>query len=160
MKEVETLRKSADVSTVDSAVVTIQTLLTKPPELFDPYSAIAALESLVDIAREKGDARASRFGIVLRQCRPLLTDGNLQAILIKLIASKEEAEVAKASRNLVRKQMLLKILSLVGRDPLLLSVGGVVVGVDDLVPRQDAGPAARWATLRVDAPTSVFESPV
>ena len=96
MKEVETLRKSADVSTVDSAVVTIHTLLAKPPELFDPYSAIAALESLVDIAREKGDARASRFGIVLRQCRPLLTDGNLQAILIKLIASKEEAEVEKA----------------------------------------------------------------
>ena len=128
MKEVETLRKSADVSTVDSAVVTIQTLLAKPPELFDPYSAIAALESLVDIAREKGDARASRFGIVLHQCHPLLTDGNLQAILIKLIASKEEAEVAKRSRNLVRKQMLLKILSLVGRDPLLLSVGGVVVG--------------------------------
>ncbi len=84
------MRKSADISTVDSALVTIQSLLAKPPELFDPYSVIAALESLVDIAREKRDARASRFGVVLRQCRPLLNDGNLQAILVK------EAEVAKA----------------------------------------------------------------
>ena len=79
-----------------AAVSAVQTLLAKPSELFDPYSAMAALESLVDIAREKGDARANRFGIVLRQCRPLITDGNLQNILIKLIASKEEAEVAKA----------------------------------------------------------------
>ncbi|KAJ7354910.1 hypothetical protein OS493_029018 [Desmophyllum pertusum] len=37
----------------------------------------------------------NRFGIVLRQCHALITDGNLQNILIKLIASKEEAEVAK-----------------------------------------------------------------
>ena len=157
MKEVETV---ADVSTVDSAVVTIQTLLTKPPELFDPYSAIAALESLVDIAREKGDARASRFGIVLRQCRPLLTDGNLQAILIKLIASKQEAEVAKAIQKSRKEANAFKD-PFAGRSrPSSTSVGGVVVGVDDLVPRQDAGPAARWATLRVDAPASVFESPV
>lgn len=108
MKEVETLRKSADVSSVDSAVVTVQTLLAKPSEFFEPYSAIAALESLVDMAREKGDARANRFGIVLRQCRPLLSDGNLQNILIKLIASKEEAEVARAIQKSRKEANALK----------------------------------------------------
>ena len=62
---------------------------------FDPYAAIAALDEVVNVTKERKDERASRYEIVLRQCRPLLNNPCLQQVLIKLVASKEEAEVAK-----------------------------------------------------------------
>ena len=34
--------------------------------------AFSALESVVDVARDEADNRASRFSVVLRQCRPLV----------------------------------------------------------------------------------------
>ena len=71
---------------VDSALSSLQMVIARPAALFDPYAAIAALEEVVNVTRDK---------IVLRQCRPLVNSLNLQQILIKLVATKEEAEVAK-----------------------------------------------------------------
>ena len=48
-----------------------------------------------NVTKKKKHERASRYEIVLRQCRPLLNNPCLQQVLIKLVASKEEAEVAK-----------------------------------------------------------------
>ena len=67
----------------------------RSPALFDSYAAIAALEEVVDLAQKYAEERYSSNQIILRKCRPLVADASLQNILIKLVASKEEAEIAK-----------------------------------------------------------------
>ena len=71
-KELVLLRQKHDAGTVDSALGVFRQLLARPAAIFDPHASLAALEQLVDLAREKGDERANRFGIVLRQTRTLL----------------------------------------------------------------------------------------
>ena len=70
-KELVLLRQKHDAGTVDSALGVLCQLLACPAAIFDPHASLAALEQLVDLAREKGDERANRFGIVLRQTRTL-----------------------------------------------------------------------------------------
>ena len=70
-------------------------MISHPAALFDTYAGIAALDEVVNVRKDKKDDRATRFEIVLRQCRPLINNPALQQILIKLVASKEEAEVLK-----------------------------------------------------------------
>ena len=94
-KELDEWKRKVDSSVVDSALSSLQMVIARPAALFDPYAAIAALEEVVNVTRDKKDDRATRFQIVLRQCRPLVNSLNLQQILIKLVATKEEAEVAK-----------------------------------------------------------------
>ena len=59
------------------------------------YATLAALEQVVNVSREKGDDRASKYMVILRQWRPLGNSGAFQSILTKLVASKKESEVAK-----------------------------------------------------------------
>ena len=82
-----------DASAIESALSTLQMVITHPAALFDPYAAIAALDEVVNVTKEK-DERVSHYKIVLRQCRPLLNNLCLQQIITKLLAIKE-AEVAK-----------------------------------------------------------------
>ena len=56
----------ADVALVETALATLQLLVSKPPALFDPYAALAALEHLVDSAREVRHERAKRYAVILR----------------------------------------------------------------------------------------------
>ena len=49
----------------------------------------------MNVTKDKEDDRATSFQIVLRQCHRLVNSPNLQQILIKLVAMKEEADVAK-----------------------------------------------------------------
>ena len=95
-KELEEFKKSASMHSVDSAIAALQTLIGRPSALFDAYVAIAALEEVVYTAQKVKDARGMRYSVILRQCRPLVNNHVLQSVLIKLVASKEEAEVAKA----------------------------------------------------------------
>ena len=75
---------------------TLQMVIARSAALFDPYAAIAALDELVNVTKEKKDERALRDEIVLlRQRRPLLNNPSLQQALLKLVVSKEETEVAK-----------------------------------------------------------------
>ena len=94
-KELVLLRQKHEAGTVDSALGVLRQLLARPAAIFDPHASLAALEQLVDLAREKGDERANRFGIVLRQTRTLLYSPSFQHLLLKLTGSKEEVEVAK-----------------------------------------------------------------
>ena len=80
---------------VETALATLQLLVSKPSALFDPYAALAALEQLVDSAREVGDERAKRYAVILRQFRPLVHNSAMQSVLIKVVADKEETEVPK-----------------------------------------------------------------
>ena len=82
-------------SKVDSASSSLQMILPQPAVLFNPYVAIVALQEVVNVTKDKEDDRATSFQIVLRQCHRLVNSPNLQQILIKLVATKEEADVAK-----------------------------------------------------------------
>ena len=82
-------------SKVDSASSSLQMILPQPAVLFNPYVAIVALQEVVNVTKDKEDDRATSFQIVSRQCHRLVNSPNLQQILIKLVATKEEADVAK-----------------------------------------------------------------
>ncbi|KXJ05706.1 hypothetical protein AC249_AIPGENE24378, partial [Exaiptasia diaphana] len=55
------IQKRSNRQLVDAALASLQLLISKPSAMFDPYAAVAALEHLVDSAREAGDTRANRF---------------------------------------------------------------------------------------------------
>ena len=88
-----------DASAVESALSCLQMVIARPAALFDPYAAIVALDEVVNVTKIKKDERASCYETVLRQYRPLLSNPCLRQVLIKLVASKEEAEVAKVIVN-------------------------------------------------------------
>ena len=90
-------------------------LIARPAALFDPYAAIAALDEVVNVTKEKKDERALRYEIVLRQCRPLLSNPCLQQVLIKLVASKEEAEVANVIAKATKRPVSVNQASFTGR---------------------------------------------
>jgi hypothetical protein len=102
-KQLDDFKKLHDASNVEATLAILRQHLAKPPVLFDPFTAMAALEQLVDTARDKGDDRASRFNVVLKQCRPLVGNPALQNILLKLVGNKDEIDVAneiqKAFKN-------------------------------------------------------------
>lgn len=96
------LKRASASNSVEAALMSLQQELTKPPPVFDPYRALAGLKSLVDLARDKADARTKRFSTILRQCRPLLGNPQFQSILVKLVGDKEDVEVAKAIQKSLR----------------------------------------------------------
>ena len=103
-EQLDALKMKANVALVETALATLQLLVSKPPTLFDPYAALAALEHLVDSAREVGHEEANRYSVILRQCHPLVHNSVMQSVLIKLVADKEEAEVAKVIDKTIRRQ--------------------------------------------------------
>ena len=102
-KELVLLRQKHDAGTVDSALGVRRQLLARPAAIFDPHASLAALEQPVDLAREKGDERANRFGLVLRQTRTLLYNPSFQHLLLKLIGSKEEVLTAKKIQKALKQ---------------------------------------------------------
>ena len=101
--ELVLLRQKHDAGTVGSALGVLRQLLARPAAIFDPHASLAALQQLIDLAREKGDERANRFGIVLRQTRTLLYRHSFQHLLLKFIGSKEEVEVAKEVQKTLKQ---------------------------------------------------------
>ncbi|KAJ7394924.1 hypothetical protein OS493_000761 [Desmophyllum pertusum] len=94
-KELDLLRQQHDAGSADSALGFLHQLLARPAGIFHPHATLVALEQLPDLAREKADERASRFGIILWQTRPLLNNPSFQQLLFKLIGSKGEVAIAK-----------------------------------------------------------------
>ena len=60
-KELERMKQSADSQIVQTALASVQALIKKPPELFNQYAAMAALEHLVSVAKDKGDSEAENI---------------------------------------------------------------------------------------------------
>ena len=90
-----------------------------PPWLFYVYSSPGlavcstptppsppGLEHLVDLARDKKDACATCLNVVLRQARPLVSHPSFQQMLLKLVGSKEEIEVAKEIQKALKHPSL------------------------------------------------------
>ena len=95
------LKRSSAYNSVGADLLSLQQELAKPPPVFDPYNTLVGLESLVDLARGKADARTNSFSTILRQCRPLLGKPQFQSILLKLDGDKD-VDVAKAIQKSLR----------------------------------------------------------
>ena len=54
-KELAAIRQLHDAGSVDSALSLLRQHFARPSGIFDPHAAFAALEQLVDIARDKSD---------------------------------------------------------------------------------------------------------
>jgi len=93
-KQVDDLRSLQNCS-VESALRHLRELLARPPAIFDPFAAVAALEALVDAARQHSAENASRYSTILKQTRPLTSNPALQNVLIKLVGTEEEVAVAR-----------------------------------------------------------------
>ena len=104
-KELAAIRQLHDAGSVDSALSLLRQHLARPSGIFDPHADLAALEQLVDVARDKSDERASRFSIVLRQTRPLLLDPSFQPLLLKLVGDKEEVAIAKEIQKALKRPL-------------------------------------------------------
>ena len=102
-KELDDWKRKIDSSAVESALSSLQIVISHPAALFDTYAVIAALDEVVNVRKDKKDDRATRFEILLRQCRPLINNPALQQMLIKLVAPKEVAEVAKVIAKLNKR---------------------------------------------------------
>ena len=94
-RELEELKQSANAQIVKTALESLQSLIAKPAELFDPYASLAALEHLVTVAKEKNDPESEKYSIILRQCHSFVGNKALQSVLVKLVASKQKADVAR-----------------------------------------------------------------
>ena len=94
-KDLDHLTELQARNSVEAALRRLRELLTRPQALFDPHATFAALEHLADVARERGSDQASRYSIIQRQTRPLLSSPSLQALLLKLVGSPEEVAIAK-----------------------------------------------------------------
>ena len=84
-----------DQNSVYNALQTVKQLISRPAGIFYVHAVIAALEHLVDTAREKNDAQASRYNSILKQTRPLSSHASFQPVLLKLLRDKEEIAIAK-----------------------------------------------------------------
>ena len=100
-KELDDWKKKIDSSAVESALSSLQMVISRPAK--PPSEVVNVNHEVVNVRKDKKGDRATRFEIVLRQCRPLINNPAFQQILIKLVASKEEAEVAKVIAKLNKR---------------------------------------------------------
>ena len=94
-REIAEVKNKLDQNSVHNALQTVKQLISRPAGIFDVHAVIAALEHLVDTAREKNDAQASRYNSILKQTRPLSSHASFQPVLLKLLGDKEEIAIAK-----------------------------------------------------------------
>ena len=73
----------------------LQRELRKPEGIFDPHTALAALETLAGASRDHNDPAAKRYNAIYKQCRPFVDHDQFQAILLKLVGAKEDIQIAK-----------------------------------------------------------------
>lgn len=93
-----------DARSVDSALALQRQHLARPSGIFDPLAALTAVDQFTDVARDKSDQRASSFGVILRQTRPLLHDSAFQQLLLKLVGDKEVA-MAKEIQKVLKRSL-------------------------------------------------------
>ena len=67
-KELDDWKSKIDSSAVKSALSSLQMVISCPAALFDSYVAIALLDEVVNVTKDKKDDGVTRFEIVLRQC--------------------------------------------------------------------------------------------
>ena len=86
-------------SSVDAALDTVRQLATRPVALVDPYALVAALGQLSDIAREANHPERKKYDAIFKQCRPLVREPRLSAVVIQLLGDQDERQVASQIHN-------------------------------------------------------------
>ena len=95
-KELAAIRQLHDAGSVDSILSLLRQHLARPSGISDPHAALAALEQLVDVARDKSDER--RPDLVSSCGKPglcCLNDPSFQPLPLKLVGDKEEVAIPK-----------------------------------------------------------------
>ena len=100
--KVERLESTLTRTSVTSALDTVRQLASRPTPLVDRYALIAALEQLADVSRETVHPDRKRFDAIFKQCRPLVDEPCLAAIIINLLGDKEEKLVAGQIHKLLK----------------------------------------------------------
>ena len=98
-REIAEVKNKLDQNLVHNALQTVKQLISRPAGIFDVHAVIAALEHLVDMAREKNDAQASRYNSILKQTRPL-SHASFQPVLLKLLGIKRRSRLPRGLRRL------------------------------------------------------------
>ena len=100
--KIERLESTLTRTTVSSALDTVRQLASRATPLVDPYALIAALEQLADVSRETVHPDRKRYDAIFKQCRPLVDEPRLAAIVINLLGDKEEKLVAGQIHKLLK----------------------------------------------------------
>lgn len=93
--------KGTDVSVT---LQLVRQLASAPHHIRDPFAILAALQKLADEARVSGDPSASKYEAILRQSRPLSSFPYFGNIIIRLLGSKEESDVANSMAKMTRQR--------------------------------------------------------
>jgi hypothetical protein len=89
------LQQAAGVSPVDQALVLVRQLAARPPNVFDPYALIGALENLEDVARRSGHQDLKKYAAVVSHCKKLPPNARLGDFVTHVLGDEVEREVAK-----------------------------------------------------------------
>ena len=100
--KIERLESTLTRTSVSSALDTVRQLASRPTPLVDPYALIAALEQLADVLRETFHPDRKRYDAIFKQCRLLIDEPRLAAIVINLLGDKEEKLVAGQIHKLLK----------------------------------------------------------
>lgn len=85
----------AQISLTDQALLMVRQLASCPPNVFDPYALIGALENLEDVARGLALTDVRRFTAVLASCKKLPPSLRLGDLVTPILGNDVEKEVAK-----------------------------------------------------------------
>ena len=70
-EQVEGVSQAAQTSMVDQALLMVRQLASRPPNVFDAYALIEALQHLEDVGRWAGHPDVRKFTAVLTSCKKL-----------------------------------------------------------------------------------------
>jgi len=70
-EQVDGVSQAAQTSLVDQALLMVCQLASRPPNVFDPYALIGALEHLEDAGCRAGHADVRKITAVLTNCKKL-----------------------------------------------------------------------------------------
>ncbi|KAK3753770.1 hypothetical protein QZH41_003889 [Actinostola sp. cb2023] len=78
--QLDGVTQAAQTSSVDQALLLVRQLASRPPNVFDAYALIGALEHLEDVARRAGHGDVKKFTAVLCNCKKLPPSPRLATI--------------------------------------------------------------------------------
>ena len=100
--KIERLESTLSRTSVSSTLDSVRQLAGRTTSLVDPYALIAALEQLADVSRETVHPDRKGYDAIFKQCRPLVDEPRLAAIVINLLGDKEEKLVAGQIHKLLK----------------------------------------------------------
>ena len=108
-KQVDGVSQAAQTSMVGQALLMVPQLASRPPNVFDPYALIGALEHLEDVRRGAGHADVRKFTAVLTNCKKLPPSPRLGDLVTHILGNDIEKEVAKTVAKMYKPPASLSL---------------------------------------------------